>query len=329
LLAEKIQDWASVPVMGFTHLQPAEPTTLGYRLAFYAQDLLQETLDLRQTTLLLKGKGFKGAVGTSAAYAELVGFENLTAFESQLSQLLELNFYTVTNQTYPRKQDYDVICRLAGIGLVLNKFAFDLRILQSPLAGEMAEPFGKSQVGSSAMPFKRNPIQSEKINSLARSLAQLPVVAWHNAAQNLLERTLDDSASRRTLLPEAFLTCDELLISTIKLVRGLQVDLKAVENNLDKYAPFAGTERLLMALVKAGADRQEMHHELRAISLAAWEALQQGIPNPLIDLACSNQAFNKYLTAEQILNSFQIGKYLGDAPRRACQVADQIRKKLL
>ena len=326
LFEEKIQAWASVPVLGFTHLQPAEPTTLGYRLAFYAQDLLQETANLKREMTLLKGKGFKGAVGTAASYGELIGVNNLASFEKQLNELLGLEFFTVTNQTYPRKQDYDVICRLSGIGLILNKFAFDLRVLQSPLAGEMAEPFGKSQVGSSAMPFKRNPIQSEKINSLARSLAQMPVIAWQNAAQNLLERTLDDNASRRTLLPEAFLTCDELLLTSLKLVKGLQVNFTAVEKNLATYAPFAGSERLLMALAKAGADRQEMHHVLRSISMTAWDAIQQGQPNPLIDLACSNTAIGAFLPSDQVRALFIINSYLGDAPQRACQVAEQIHQ---
>jgi adenylosuccinate lyase len=326
LFEEKIRSWASIPVLGFTHLQPAEPTSLGYRLAFYAQDLLQESVNLKQEMVLLKGKGFKGAVGTAAAYAELIGVENLEGFESRLKDLLGLDFFTVTNQTYPRKQDYDVICRLSGIGLVLNKFAFDLRLLQSPLAGEMSEPFGKSQVGSSAMPFKRNPIQSEKINSLARSLAQMPPIAWHNAAQNLLERTLDDNASRRTLLPEAFLTCDELLETALRLVKGLQVNFSSVEKNLAIYAPFAGTERLLMALAKAGADRQEMHHVLRSISMTAWEAVQLGQPNPMIELASSNEIIKKFLPAEDVRSLFNINSYLGNAARRACQLADQIHE---
>ena len=200
-----------LPLIALTHLQPAEPSTLGYRLASYAQDLLEDWHMLRERRQSLRGKGFKGAVGTGASYAELIGAENLAGFEQRLSEQLGLPFYPVATQVYPRKQDYRVLSALAGLGGSLYKFAFDLRILQSPSLGELSEPFGKKQVGSSAMPFKRNPISAEKIDSLARSLAQMPRVAWDNAAHSLLERTLDDSANRRSLLPEAFLITDELL----------------------------------------------------------------------------------------------------------------------
>ncbi|MGB6423128.1 MAG: lyase family protein, partial [Anaerolineales bacterium] len=207
---KEIEEWADTPLIAFTHLQPAEPSTLGYRLAQYAQDLLIDWRRLSVTRESLKGKGFKGAVGTGASYAELIGAENLPRFEELLSARLDLGFFRVTTQVYPRKQDYEVLCGLAGLSATLHKFAFDLRILQSPPIGELSEPFGKGQVGSSAMPFKRNPINAEKIDSLSRELAQMPRLAWDNAANSLLERTLDDSANRRTLLPETFLITDEL-----------------------------------------------------------------------------------------------------------------------
>lgn len=321
---KKIVQWADLPVIAFTHLQPAEPTTLGYRMALYAQDLLDSARSIKLAIASIKGKGFKGAVGTGASFAELIGLENLPRFEDRLSEQLDIRFFSVTNQTYPRKQDYDVLCSLAGIALTLNKFAFDLRILQSPAIGELAEPFGREQVGSSAMPFKRNPIQSEKINSLSRSLAQMPAVAWQNAAQSLLERTLDDNANRRSLLPEAFLTCDELLITTTRIVNDMQIDEGAIHRNLTCYAPFAGTERLLMALTKAGADRQDMHQRLREQSLIAWKEIKTGLPNPLIDLAAKNDVFTRYLTEEKIRALFNIDAYLGDAPTRARQLAQKI-----
>ena len=174
LLLQHIDTWAELPLIAFTHLQPAEPTTLGYRLAGYAQDLLIDWQLLRVTRHDLHGKGFKGAVGTGASYAELIGVESLGKFENRLSELLELPFFPVTTQVYPRKQDYALLCQLAGLGASLHKFAFDLRFLQSSPIGELGEPFGKQQVGSSAMPFKRNPINAEKIDSLARLLAQMP-----------------------------------------------------------------------------------------------------------------------------------------------------------
>ncbi|MFN2236974.1 MAG: lyase family protein, partial [Anaerolineales bacterium] len=180
LLIFKLQivNWAETPIMAFTHLQPAEPSTLGYRLAQYAQDLLIDWENLNRLRRNLRGKGFKGAVGTSASFMELLDEESLLKFESRISEILELDFFPVTTQVYPRKQDYDVISALAGMAASLYKFAFDLRLLQSPLIGEVSEPFETKQVGSSAMPFKRNPINAEKIDSLARWLAQFPRLAW-------------------------------------------------------------------------------------------------------------------------------------------------------
>ena len=161
--ATLIDAWVDTPVIAFTHLQPAEPSTLGYRLAGHAQDLFEDWQAMVRLRSGLRGKGFKGAVGTGASYAELVGVNRLPEFESRLSERLGLPFYDVATQVYPRKQDYRVVEALAGLGATLYKFAFDVRILASPPIGELGEPFSKKQVGSSAMPFKRNPIQSEKI----------------------------------------------------------------------------------------------------------------------------------------------------------------------
>jgi adenylosuccinate lyase len=323
-MAEKITVWADTPVMAFTHLQPAEPSTLGYRLAQYAQDLLVDWEELRRVRRRLRGKGFKGAVGTGAAYAELLGVQHLSAFESRLSTRLGLPFYPVTTQVYPRKQDYLVVNALACLGGSLYKFAFDLRMLQSPSIGELAEPFGSQQIGSSAMPFKRNPINAEKIDSLARLLAQLPRLAWDNAAHSLLERTLDDSANRRTLLPESFLIADELLNVASRIVEGLQVNEFALARNLAVYGPFAGTERVLMALGKAGADRQEMHERLRRHALVAWEAIQAGQPNPLVDRVTNDPLFLGYIAENELRNLLNAGYHVGDAPHRARAMAETI-----
>ncbi|MBC7317425.1 MAG: adenylosuccinate lyase, partial [Chloroflexi bacterium] len=182
--------------------------------------------------------------------------------------------------TYPRKMDYRILAFLAGVAQSAHKFALDVRLLQSPVFGELSEPFGAQQVGSSAMPFKRNPITSESICSLARFVAGLPVIAWENAAQSALERTLDDSANRREILPAAFLAVDEILNRLRRIVTGLRIGEQGIARNLATYGPFAATEPLLMALVKAGANRQEMHECLREASMAAWAAIQQGEPNP-------------------------------------------------
>ena len=326
--AEKIEVWADLPIIAFTHLQPAEPSTLGYRFAIYAQDLFEDYQEVSRVERSIKGKGFKGAVGTSAAYMDLLGEDAVEAFEDRLSQALGLAFYPVSHQTYPRKQDYRVVAALAGLGASLNKFAFDLRVLQSPMFGELSEPFGRLQVGSSAMPFKRNPINAEKIDSLARQLAGLPRTAWDNAANSLLERTLDDSANRRSLLPEAFLIADELLRVSQRIVTGLKINEDAIEHNLSTYAPFAATEQVLMAAVKAGANRQEIHERLRVHSLAAWQAIQAGQANPLIEAIARDSAFQQYVPEAEIRRLMQGDRHTGSAPARARELAGQIRRSL-
>ena len=314
--------------MAYTHLQPAEPTTLGYRFAIYAQDLLEDWEEIFRTRTNLRGKGFKGAVGTGASYGELVGEENLGPFELRMSELLELPFYTAATQTYPRKQDHQILSALAGLGITLYKFSFDLRLLQSPPFGELSEPFGERQVGSSAMPFKRNPVLAESVSSLARMLAEMPQIAWQNAAHSLLERTLDDSANRRSILPEAFLICDEILDKTLRIVGGLQIHRQAIQRNFSAYAPFANTDRLLMKLGKAGADRQEMHEAIRLHSMQAWEQVQQGHINPLIELVASDVMFLGYLPADHIREVMTAEGYVGNAPQRALAIAEQIEHRL-
>ncbi|MAS35803.1 MAG: adenylosuccinate lyase [Anaerolineaceae bacterium] len=325
--AGKIEAEAEHVCMAFTHIQPAEPTTIGYRLAMYAQDLLTDYVDLQHIRAELRGKGFKGAVGTSASYAELLAGTDLTpaAMEAHIMQSLELEPFLIATQTYTRRQDWAVLSALAGMGATIYKLAFDLRLLQSPPFGEWAEPFGKHQVGSSAMPFKRNPINAENIDSLARYLAELPRTAWDNAAHNLLERTLDDSANRRVILPEAFLAAEEVLRRAQRIVAGLRIDEAAIQRNLGIYGTFAATERVLMAAVRAGGDRQVLHEVIRQHSLNAWDALRQNQPNPLVDALCAATELTALLPVEEIRTLMQAESYVGDAPERAYKLAEQIR----
>jgi adenylosuccinate lyase len=237
-----------------------------------------------------------------------------------------LPFFSVATQVYPRKQDYQIVSALAGLGGSLYKFAFDLRLLQSPPLGELSEPFGRQQVGSSAMPFKRNPINAEKIDSLARALAQMPRLAWDNAAHSLLERTLDDSANRRSLMPEAFLITDELLGVTQRILSGLQVNQAAIQRNLEIYGPFAAVERVLMALSKAGADRQAIHERLRQHSMQAWDVIQEGKPNPLATQLVQDEEIRQFLRDEEISALMNATHHLGNAPQRARELAGTIRK---
>ena len=327
-LADQIERWAGTPCMGFTHLQPAEPTTVGYRLAQYAQDLLLDWEELARLRAEVRGKGFKGAVGTSASYAQLLAGSGISPadMEARVMARLGLEAYPVSTQTYPRKQDWRVLNGLAGLAASLYRMAFDLRLLQSPPLGEWHEPFGAKQVGSSAMPFKRNPINAENIDSLARLMAALPRVVWDNAAHSLLERTLDDSANRRVVLPQAFLAADELLRRAGRILRGLRVNEAAVARNLATYGVFAATERLLMALVRAGADRQAMHERIREHSMAAWAALQSGEPNPLVERLCADPEITRYLPPDRARELLDARAHIGDAPARAQEMAQRVRR---
>jgi len=329
-LAERIEACADQACMGFTHLQPAEPTTVGYRLAVYGQDLLEDVHELRRVREHLLGKGIKGAVGTSAAYAQLLEGTGTTPAELEAGVMAELGLkaFPVATQVYPRKQDYRVLTVLAGLAASLYRFGFDVRFLQSPPIGEWSEPFREWQVGSSAMPFKRNPIQAENLDSLARYVATLPRVAWDNAAHSLLERTLDDKANRRLILPEAFLASEELVRRAHHILQGLRIYDEATVHNLATYGTFAATERLLMELARAGADRQAMHEVIRVQAMAAWERIQQGEPNLLADRLAADPDVLRYLPTERVRELLDATGYVGDAPQRARQMAHVIREYL-
>ena len=329
-LATRIEATADMPAIAFTHIQPAEPTTVGYRLAQYGQDLLLDLRELRRVRSEIRGKGLKGAVGVSASYADLLADTNLAPhqLEADVMARLGLSAFPVATQTYPRKQDWLVLNALAGVCASLHKFAFDLRLLQSPVFGEWSEPFGARQVGSSAMPFKRNPIVAENIDSLTRLVAALPAVAWENAALSLLERTLDDSANRRLILPEAFLLTDEALVRATALVSGMQIWPAAVARNLHDYGLFAATERVLMAAVRAGGDRQALHEVIREHSLAAWAALQAGAPNPLADLLAGDARITALVPAADLPTLLEAAAHVGDAAPRARALANSIRDAL-
>lgn len=328
VLAERIDAEAGHVCMAFTHLQPAEPTTVGYRLAQYAQDLLADWQGLQATRASLRGKGLKGAVGTSASYTQLLEGTGMTAreMERRVMETLELPSFAVTTQTAPRRQEWEVLNALAGIGMTIYRLAFDLRLLQSPVFGEWSEPFGTHQVGSSAMPFKRNPINAENMDSLARFLATLPRVAWDNAAHHLLERTLDDSANRRLILPEAFLTVDELLLRATRVLSGLKIDPAAIERHLKTYGVFAATERVLMEAVRAGGSRQELHEIVRTHSLRAWDAIAQGAPNPLAQSLSADERLTALLPPATIRALLDATSYVGDAPERARELAKLVRQ---
>ncbi len=323
--AGRIRRYADVVCMGFTHLQPAEPTTLGYRFAVYAQDLLIDDAQLRFTFENVTAKGLRGAVGTAASYEHLLDHDGRSAqLERRVLDTFGLSARDIATQTYPRKLDYLVLSSLAGVGASLSKFAADVRILSSPEFGEVAEPFGASQVGSSAMPFKRNPILCERIDSLARLLVGYADVAWNNAATNYLERTLDDSANRRTILPEAFLCVDELLMLARKVVDGLRVDERRIGQNLHTYGPFSGTEAVMMEAVRAGGDRQALHESIRSAAMIAWDAIARGERNPLVSQLENDAAITALVPRDAIAGLLDPTAHVGTAPQRARLLADRI-----
>ncbi|PJF44625.1 MAG: adenylosuccinate lyase [Phototrophicales bacterium] len=329
-LAEKIEQYRNTVCMAFTHLQPAEPTTIGYRLAFYAQDLLDAFEELKNLSQQIKGKGLKGAVGTSASYSQLLYGTSISArqLEELFMQQIGLEAYEVASQTYPRSQDWRILNALASVAMTAYKLAFDVRILQTPLIGEWGEPFGRRQVGSSAMPFKRNPILAENIDSLARYVAALPRIMWDNAAHSLLERTLDDSGNRRSVLPEAFLATDEILGKLSRILNNLRIDEHAISRNVAIYGVFAATERLLMEAVRRGGNRQTLHEVIRQHSLAAWEALRNGEDNPLAHTLAQDTTLKTLMSSEDIYVLLDATVYVGDAPERASNIVNKIQNTL-
>ena len=328
ILSEKISEYSDFPCLGYTHLQPAEPTTVGYRLAFYAQDLLTAYEFIQFAKKTIKGKGMKGAVGTAASYKELLKGKTISVgeLESKVMKSLGIDATLISGQVYPRLYDFIVLNSLVMVTSALAKFTGDLRILQSPLYGEWSEPFGKKQVGSSAMPFKKNPINSENICSLARFVATLPQVASENASLSYLERTLDDSANKRIVVAEAFLTTDQILMTAEKIISGLVINKERISFNLNQYSSFAASESIILEAVKNGADRQEMHEALRINSMIAWKNIQEGKKNPMMKLLSEDKLISKYLNKDQLEKLMEVEAHIGDAPERARELIKIIKK---
>ncbi len=325
-LGQRAEDLADQPTMGFTHLQPAEPTTVGYRLVQWAQDLLEDARALTHVKCELRGKGIKGAVGTSASYLELLGDEcKVETLERLVLHELNLECFPVATQTYTRKQDLNLINALAGLGQSLYKVAYDIRLLQSPVIGEFKEPFGERQVGSSAMPFKQNPVSSENIDSLARQLAALPRIAWDNAAHCHLERTLDDSANRRSLIPEAFLLTDAILVRMQQVIEGLTHNVKASRRLLSTYGSFSATEKVLIEAVKNGAGRHEFHERLRQTSLEAWQEVEAGGDNRLLHRLEQDPEVTKFVPKDRLVSLLDASNHTGCAATKTRQFVSHVK----
>ncbi len=328
-LADRVDETADLVTQGWTHIQPAAPTTVGYRLASTLQDLVTDLGQIGDAAENLRAKGFKGATGTGSSFATLLGDRGVSPSELEASamQRLGVRAALITTQVAPRKQEWLVLNALAGIAASASRFAFNIRLLQSPPFGEWSEGFDPEQIGSSAMPWKRNPIDAENVNSLARLVAALPAVAWQNEALSLLERTLDDSANRRIILPEAFLLVDEILRRTLRLCRRLTVEPAAVRATLERFGPFAATELVLLMASAAGGDRQSIHERIRRHSIDAWSAVERGEDNPLAKALAADEVLAELIPPERILDLVsRPTSHVGDAPDRARSMAALARE---
>ncbi|MFH1452768.1 MAG: adenylosuccinate lyase [Armatimonadota bacterium] len=322
-LKNLIKENKEVVNIAFTHIQPAEVSTYSYRFSNYAQELLMDLSFLDFLEDNLKTKGLKGAVGTSASYLHLMDSDisKVKKMEESFLKYLGLKAFDATTQVYPRSQDYQIMCMLASCAQTLHKIALDIRVLQSPVIGEVSEPFGKSQVGSSAMPFKKNPILSERVCSIAEYVKVLPGTFWNNAADTILERTLDDSANRRIIFAEGFLAVDETLRLMHKILSGLKINKGKVQENLDKYGPTAMLEPVMMELAKKGLNRQILHERIKNISFNAGQYAPLGVfKKELLS------AFKGKLTPGDIDKIMDYRKYTGLAKLRSGDMIKKIDK---
>lgn len=278
--------YKDLPTLGFTHLQPAQLTTVGKRACLWLQDLTMDYQNLVNLQNSLKLRGVKGTTGTQASFLELFEGDEEKVKELEKRVVKKLGYckvFGVTGQTYPRKFDYNTLCVLSEIAQSAYKFSNDMRILQS--MKEMEEPFEKSQIGSSAMAYKRNPMRSERMSSLARFVISLPVNSAVTAGTQWLERTLDDSANRRIVNAQAFLALDGILNIYLNITQGLVVYEKVIEKHIQAELPFMATENILMECVKAGGNRQELHERIRVLSMqAAQNVKEKGKENNLLEL---------------------------------------------
>ena len=278
------EQWKDEPALGYTHLQPAQPTTVGKRTTLWMQDLVLDLADLDHRIATLPLRGVKGTTGTQASFLSLFGGDHAKVRELDRRVTQAMGFTAslpVTGQTYSRKLDAHVLDVLAGIAASAAKFAGDMRMLQA--FGEIEEPFEKEQIGSSAMAYKRNPMRSERINSLSRFVLSLAPNANQTHSVQYFERTLDDSANRRLAIPEAFLATDALLILMENIARGLEVHPARIRRRLADELPFMATEELILRAVQAGGDRQAIHEVIRRHSIAAARAMKdEGVANDML-----------------------------------------------
>jgi adenylosuccinate lyase len=315
-LADFAREHRALPTLGFTHFQPAQPTTVGKRATLWIQDLLLDLEEIEFRLETLRFRGVRGTTGTQASFLDL--FEGDGAKVDRLNRRVaeKMGFdrvYGVTGQTYTRKTDYSCLATLAGIAQSASKFAHDIRLLSH--LKEVEEPFEEHQIGSSAMPYKRNPMRTERISALARHAIVLVLDPAFTAATQWFERTLDDSANKRIATPEAYLSVDAILLILHNVASGLVVHPQMIRRRLLEELPFMATENLMMRAVRRGGDRQELHERVRRHSLAAGEGIKsRGLPNDLLDRVAGDSAFGG--TREELEEDLRPELYIGRAPEQ-------------
>ncbi|HKW46675.1 MAG TPA: adenylosuccinate lyase [Gemmatimonadaceae bacterium] len=328
-LAAFAREWRDEPTLGSTHLQPAQPTTVGKRATLWMQDLILDLGDIDFRIDSLPCRGVKGTTGTQASFLAI--FEGDHEKVRRLDQYIAnaLGFKTsipVSGQTYTRKLDAQVVGAVAGVAASAAKFANDLRVLQS--FGEIEEPFEEEQVGSSAMAYKRNPMRCERINSLARFVLNLEPNANQTHSVQFFERTLDDSANRRLFLPEAFLATDAILVLMENIVCGLEVHPARISKRLNDELPFMATEELIVRAVRAGGDRQMAHERIRQASIAAARALKDGAPrNDMLERLAADSAFG--VSIEDMRSTLDPRRFVGRAPEQVDEFLNEVVAPLL
>ena len=328
-LASFADKYKTQPTLAFTHFQPAQPTTVGKRATLWTQEFLLDLEDLEYVLSTMKLLGSKGTTGTQASFLELFEWdqETIDKIDPMIAQKMGFKeCYPVSGQTYSRKVDTRVLNVLAGIAASAHKMSNDIRLLQH--LKEVEEPFEKSQIGSSAMAYKRNPMRSERIASLSRYVMVDALNPAITSATQWFERTLDDSANKRLSIPEGFLAIDGILDLCLNVVDGLVVYPKVIEKHMLAELPFMATENIMMDAVKAGGDRQELHERIRELSMEAGKTVKvEGKDNNLLELIATDPAFN--LTLEELQKSMDPAKYTGRAKEQTERFVSQVVQPIL
>jgi adenylosuccinate lyase len=325
-LSEFALKYKDMPTLGFTHLQPAQPVTVGKRACLWVQDLIIDLEDLEYILSNMKLLGSKGTTGTQASFIDLFegNYEKVKKLDLLIAEKAGFkNVYPISGQTYTRKQDSRILNLLSSIAQSAYKFSNDIRLLQH--MKEIEEPFGEKQIGSSAMAYKRNPMRSERISALARYSIVNALNPAITASTQWFERTLDDSANRRISISEGFLAVDAILNLYLNVASGLVVYPKVIEKNLMRELPFMATENILMEAVKKGKDRQEIHERIRIHSIEAAKKIKiEGMENDLMERISNDTAFG--MNKEELQSLIDAKKFIGCAPQ---QVEDFIKSNVI